>query len=72
MSKYTDIDNGSDNPLNLMNINSAYFDMEQLCSFLNSDMKDSTFDYTSLHLNIQSLQAKCIQGWCGNIYKYKI
>ena len=41
-----------------MNINSAYFDMEQLCSFLNSDMKDSTFDYTCLHLNIQSLPAK--------------
>ena len=58
MSKYTDIDNGSDNPLNLMNINSAYFDMEQLCSFLNTDMQDSTFDYTSLHLNIQSLPAK--------------
>ena len=51
--EYSSTYNGSDNPLNLMNINSAYFDMEQLCSFLNTDMQDSTFDYTSLHLNIQ-------------------
>ena len=28
MSKYADIDNGNDNPLNFLNINSAYCVME--------------------------------------------
>ena len=59
LNKYADDDNSNDNPLTISNIDSQYLDMEQLCSFLhNSDDHNSTYEYTSLHLNIQSLPAK--------------
>jgi len=59
VNKYADDDSSNDNPLTLLNIESAYFDMEQLGSYLhNIDTNDTTFEYTSMHLNIQSLPAK--------------
>ena len=59
VNRYTDDANSNDNPLTLLNIDSQYLDLEQLCSFLqNSDNENTAYDYTSLHLNIQSLPAK--------------
>ena len=52
-------DHIGDNPFNLLNIDSPYYDMEEIHTNLCSDaIADSTFQYTSLHLNIQSLPAK--------------
>ena len=48
-----------DNPLKSLNIDSQYYDIDQLNhNFHNNRNKDSSFEYCSMHLNIQSLPAK--------------
>jgi hypothetical protein len=47
------------NPIQLFNIESPYYEIEQLSAKLNIELhKKDTFEYTSMHLNIQSLPAK--------------
>jgi len=51
-----------DNPLNLHNIDSPYYDLDTLNSNIqnvcNTNTKSSNYEYAALHLNIQSLPAK--------------
>ena len=48
-----------DNPITLLNIESRYYDIAQLGGKLNTGLnKQDTHEFTSMHLNIQSLPAK--------------
>lgn len=59
LNKYAEDEHNVDNPLTASSIDSQYFDLEQLTSFLhNNDNEDTSYEYRSLHLNIQSLPAK--------------
>ena len=51
--KDDDIDNVSENPLDLLNIQSLYYDVEDLVE-LKPESVERDFEYTVLHLNIQS------------------
>ena len=59
LHKYMSDDDFTDNPLQLMNIDSPYYELEHLHANLNNNNPaGNEFEYTSIHLNIQSLPAK--------------
>lgn len=59
MNKYITDDSVVGNPLNLLNIESPYYDIDEVyCNISNLIDTKTTFEYTAIHLNIQSLPAK--------------
>ena len=59
MNKYITDDSVVDNPLDLLSIESPYYDIDDVyCKMSDSSNTKTTFEYTALHLNIQSLPAK--------------
>ena len=59
LNKYMSDDDFANNPLKLLDIDSPYYEIEDLKTNMNSDNStENDFEYTSVHLNIQSLPAK--------------
>jgi hypothetical protein len=58
-SNEDDDNNTYDNPIQLLNIESPYYEVEQLSANINKVLnREPSFTHISMHLNIQSLPAK--------------